>query len=43
MPTTGSDRQLLAACAVAMAAGCALITVGLLLEPPLWLLRRLAG
>ena len=39
MPTSQSDRRLLAACAVAIVGGCALIAVGLLLEPPRLLLR----
>ena len=39
MPASRSDARLLAACAVAIVGGCALIAVGALLEPPRLLLR----
>lgn len=41
VPTADTDRQLLLRCAVSVAAGLALIAVGLVLDPPLALLRRL--
>lgn len=43
MPTTATDRQLLAGCVLAVGVGLSLIAVGLLLEPPLALLRHLKG
>lgn len=42
MPTTASDREVLAFAAFLIAGGLLLIGAGLLLHPPLALARRLA-